>query len=363
MSAFFLHRAYMHLRCDEMKDSKKRGQQVMLYALALLGGAGVAYMTTPAKGSVGSKTTSHSASALLAEPAQAPPADVVEVSESLLRPQIVQPERAFDPMGARFAGGKIISGASYNRLILFSFDDGPDRRSTPLLLDRLDVEGVKAVFFLTASRIRGENVAERQQQAIAREIAARGHLVGSHTLDHAQLPLLDDDHVVGQLMGAQQVFEDVFGARPWLFRPPGGAHSPRVDRIISSFGYTTILWNLGSGDFQVRTPVDVLDTWQKVFERREKENGERGGIILLHDTYARSVDAFQLILADLRTRNCELLKRGEELFDVVDDPRWFLEQATKNASATAAPVRLSPEALEVRQAPLRRRTAARCNGL
>ncbi|HKU43582.1 MAG TPA: polysaccharide deacetylase family protein, partial [Polyangiales bacterium] len=143
----------------------------------------------------------------------------------------------------RYPHGRIIEGASPQRVILFSFDDGPDRRTTPLLLDRLDAVGVKAVFFLTASRIVGRSPAEREQAALAREIVARGHIVGSHTVDHLQLPLLGDVSALAQIAGAEQIFQRVLGFRPTLIRPPGGARSPRIDALLAERGYTTVLWN------------------------------------------------------------------------------------------------------------------------
>jgi len=247
-------------------------------------------------------------------------------------------------------------------LILFSFDDGPDRRTTPLLLDRLDAVGVKALFFLTASRIAERNPWEREQAALAREIAARGHLVGSHTVDHLQLPLLDDAGAVAQVLGAEQIFQRVLGFRPSLIRPPGGARSPRIDTLLAERGYTTVLWNLGAGDFQVKSSIEVLEIFRKVLERREREQGEYGGILLLHDLYSWSVDAFQLIWAELWARNCKLLERGEELYDVVSDLQFFYQpRAGAPAGTPATPARIPAEVFEARQAKLRRETAQRCS--
>ena len=273
-----------------------------------------------------------------------------------------------DPMvaalGAAFEGGRIITGSTPHRLILFSFDDGPDPRTTPLLLDRLDDAGIKAVFFLVASRIAQTTPMEREQASIAREIARRGHLIGSHTFGHVQLPLLDNSAVEEELHRSDEVFERVFGARPALFRPPFGAHSERIDQLIARHGYTIVLWNLGAGDFQVRSADDVYQTWLKVFERRERENGDRGGIVLLHDTYPWSVDAFQRIVSDLLARNCQLLERGEELFDFVNDPSFFfVPRAGAPADAEAPPAQLPPEVLAERQARLRERTALRCKSM
>lgn len=266
-------------------------------------------------------------------------------------------------LGEGLRNGLIMTGATPHRLILFTFDDGPDRRTTPLLLDRLDAAGVRAVFFLTASRLGLDTPTLRQQSAIAREIVARGHMVASHTYDHLQLPLLSDSEVRDQVVRAEDAFIEVFGARPWLIRPPGGGHSARVDGILAQRGYTTVLWNIGAGDFQVRSANQVLDTWRNVYERLESE-GQRGGIVLLHDTYSWSVEAFQHIFNELQDRNCTLLARGEELFDVVDDPALFFAARTdQHPSAVTPAVHLPPEVLEQRQAKLRVATALRCQSI
>jgi peptidoglycan/xylan/chitin deacetylase (PgdA/CDA1 family) len=277
-------------------------------------------------------------------------------------PEAIEPSPPKRPDAAGYARGRIIEGATPQRLILFTFDDGPERRTTPLLLDRLDAAGIKAVFFLTASRIAGRNAAEREQAQLAQEIVARGHLVGSHTVDHLQLPLLDDTGAAAQVLGAEQIFQRVLGFRPSLIRPPGGARSPRIDTLLADRGYTTVLWNLGAGDFQVKSANEVLDTFRKVLERRERENGDRGGIVLLHDTYAWSVDAFQLIWAELWARNCKLLERGEELYDIASDLKLFFQpQDGAPVGTLALPVRLPVPVFEERQAKLRRETAQRCS--
>jgi len=337
-----------------------------LYALALAGGVAGAHISAPVPAQAATVATPEPAVAPVVAP-MPEPAPVRPTAPEL--PAIVaQPvipsigSGSVDSFGEAYRDGSIISGSTPHRLILFTFDDGPDRRSTPLLLDRLDAAGVKAVFFLTANRIDGNNPAEREQAAIARDIVARGHMVASHTHDHKQMPLLSDGEAMEQLMTAQSVFERELGERPWLFRPPGGAHSPRIDAMVSKLHYTTMLWNLGAGDFQVRTGQDVYDTWRKVFERRARDHGDRGGIVLLHDTYAWSVDAFQMIMADLQERNCALFEAGEELYDVVDDPTLFFQpRVDAPAHAFAPRATPDPDVIEERQAALRTATAERCD--
>jgi peptidoglycan/xylan/chitin deacetylase (PgdA/CDA1 family) len=277
---------------------------------------------------------------------------------------IEQPELA-DPqptegLGEALRDGLVMRGSSRHRLILFTFDDGPSRLTTPLLLDRLDRSGVRAVFFLTGDNLRGDNAAERKNREIALEAVRRGHTVASHGMNHRQLPLLSDAEALLEIIQTEEMFQQVFGGRPWLVRPPGGSRSPRIDRMLAERGYTTVLWNLGAGDTQVHTAEEVYRTWAAVFERR-RANGDEGGIVLLHDIYAWSVDAFQLIVDDLLRRNCQLLQEGEELYDFVDDPRLFFQpRGSADPSAEAAPVALSRAHLELRQARVRQETLQRC---
>jgi peptidoglycan/xylan/chitin deacetylase (PgdA/CDA1 family) len=262
---------------------------------------------------------------------------------------------------AAYGGGRVIEGATRHRLIYFTFDDGPDRRNTPLLLDRLDAVGVKATFFLTASRIAGRNTMEREQAELAREIVARGHSIGNHTFDHRQLPLLSDADALEQVTHAEDVFEDVLGFHPLLVRPPGGARSPRIDELLAQRGYTTVLWNLGADDFVVKSAEELTESFTSLLDRREREHRDRGGVVLLHDTNAWSVDAFQLIYAELAARNCRMLASGEELYDIVPDLRFFYQPRDgAPASLPAAPAEPPEAELATRQANLRRETARRC---
>jgi peptidoglycan/xylan/chitin deacetylase (PgdA/CDA1 family) len=333
----------------------KRTVQIVLCAAAIAGGALVAQLTyqPPAPAGVGVFPPAMPEE-IAPAPDRAPiaPEPIAEVDE---------PAQRTSTFGREVSDGLVMSGATSHRLIMFTFDDGPDPRNTPRLLDHLDTYGVRAVFFLTASRMRGTGAWVEENRELAREIVRRGHLVGNHTVDHAQLPTLDNAQLAEQIDGADEIFTRVLGSRSWLLRPPGGARSARVDRMLASRGYTQMMWNLGTGDFQVRSAEEVLEVWTRVLARREREHGERGGIVLLHDTHAWSVDAFPMIMSYLRDRNCELLEQGEELYDIVDDPAVFhVARADQDASVLAPPAAPEARVLEERQALIREATAQRC---
>lgn len=340
--------------------------RVLLCAGAVAGGAGLAYLTRPVAPSAPPALVEDvSPPAPIDEPVE--PEDALAATPApppVLEEDLAVPGEPLDALGSDLRDGMVITGGTPHRMILFSFDDGPDHRYTPGLLDTLDALGVRALFFLTARRFEGNTPRERHLAEIAREIVRRGHVVGSHTMDHVQLPLLSREELEAQVVGTEEVFERVLGARPWLIRPPGGSRSPRIDAFLAQRGYTQVLWNLGTGDFQVRTSDDVVRTFTRVLDRRERENGERGGIVLLHDIHEWSVEALPRIVRELEQRNCALLADGEELYDVVDDPRpFFAARGEASPSEDAPPAMPSSSWLEARQARARAAAEARCGQL
>ena len=265
-------------------------------------------------------------------------------------------------LGQALSGGQVITGVTPHRIIHFTFDDGPDPRNTPRLLDRLDQAGVKATFFFSASRFTGQNRRHAQAPALAREVLRRGHHVGSHSVRHQRMARLRPSALRQELDASERLFGAVFGANTALFRPPFGSRNRALDRMLGERGYTTVMWNLGLADWVQRPPQDLLQTFIKV-QAREARRGSPGGVVLMHDSHAWTVEAFELIHAHLQARNCELLAQGGELFEVVDDLRDFLVPAPRHgAAADAPPARVPAGALAARQARLRARARERCGG-
>jgi peptidoglycan/xylan/chitin deacetylase (PgdA/CDA1 family) len=304
----------------------------------------------------------------LAEPEAAtlaPPAPEEREAATLAPPAPEEREAAEPPglagLGARFRDGLLITGSTRHRIIHFTFDDGPDPRYTPALLDELDRAGVKATFFFSASRFHGRSARSRQTMELAREVLRRGHHVGSHSALHARMSRMNRAQIVQQLDESERGFQSVFGARTYLFRPPFGSRSARVDRLLGERGYTQVQWNIGLADWVERPPEEILQTWKKVLKKNERKAEERGGVVLMHDTDPRSAGAFRLIVEDIRQRNCELLARGEELFDIVDDLELFhLPRGEEPPGTHAPPAPVDEKLFAERQAKLRERLAASC---
>lgn len=268
-------------------------------------------------------------------------------------------------LGESLAAGRVVTGAIAHRIVHFTFDDGPDASTTPRLLAAMDTLGVRATFFFSASRFRGGRRNARAAE-LARDALARGHSVGSHSVDHVHMHGLKPPALREQLRENRTRFVQVFGARTYLFRPPFGSRNAALDRMLHADRYTTVMWNLGLADWVRRPPEALAKTFDKVLAR-EAEAGVRGGVVLLHDTHDWSIDGFVQIVQGLQQRNCAQLAAeasgapAQELFEIADDLSVFTRPVGDAGPGTDATlITLAPEVLQERQRSLRARERARC---
>ena len=88
--------------------------------------------------------------------------------------------------------GQMVRGQEQPGTITFTFDDGPDHRTTPVLLDQLDRYGVKATFFVNGHRFHHRSAGGVENQAVLRDLHRRGHFIGNHTFSHKDVTELDE---------------------------------------------------------------------------------------------------------------------------------------------------------------------------
>jgi peptidoglycan/xylan/chitin deacetylase (PgdA/CDA1 family) len=183
------------------------------------------------------------------------------------------------------------------RELLLSFDDGPDLKYTPLVLDELDRWGLKAIFFVTGHRLTGQRPEDLARRELVRKIAARGHLVANHTFSHRDLCRFPDD-IAAEIDGNSEMIAETTGVRPLLFRAPYGARCKRLDLALAARGLVSVGWNLDPQDWKTTDTAAVLSYLQS---RLARLSGR--GILLLHDTHASSVFALAPLLEWIAREN------------------------------------------------------------
>jgi cellulose synthase/poly-beta-1,6-N-acetylglucosamine synthase-like glycosyltransferase/peptidoglycan/xylan/chitin deacetylase (PgdA/CDA1 family)/spore germination protein YaaH len=199
-------------------------------------------------------------------------------------------------------------GGLTGRKIALTFDDGPDGRWTPVILDTLEKYHVPATFFLI-----GQNV--QAHIALTRRIYADGHEIGNHTFTHPNLSLVPPFITRLQLDATERLLEAVLDRRTALFRPPlfGDATPSTADEqvpvaVATSLGFVTVGLEIDSHDWdQPRmTTSAIVDTTLAQHDDPDKT----GNVILLHDgggDRARTVAALGPLIDSLRARGDSLV--------------------------------------------------------
>jgi peptidoglycan/xylan/chitin deacetylase (PgdA/CDA1 family) len=201
-----------------------------------------------------------------------------------------------------FFGTFVCHGDCSRRWVALTFDDGPDARSTPALLDLLRAEKIQAAFFCI-----GKNVAADHE--LAARIAQEGHLLGNHTFNHSYgTNIFTVARLRDELARTQAAIQKATGVAPKYFRPPVGHSNPRTFRAVRALGLEVIGWSAGGLDTQISEPERVV---KRIIRRLEP-----GAIILLHDANIpaeRLVMTVKLLLANLRERDYAVVRLDQIL--------------------------------------------------
>jgi peptidoglycan-N-acetylglucosamine deacetylase len=184
------------------------------------------------------------------------------------------------------------------KLVALTFDDGPNPRYTPGLMQLLEKRRTKATFFVLGEMLRSSPSISAAQVSPLFEI-------GNHSYDHKQLTKLGDDAIIRELSRTEDLITSVTGRRSVLVRPPYGAADSRVRRLCAQEGYRVIQWDIDTNDWRGRTVQQMSENILK--------NVRDGSIILMHDHFKTSHETTGIIIDELRARGFEFVTVSEML--------------------------------------------------
>lgn len=163
-----------------------------------------------------------------------------------------------------------LSGVHHGSHVALTFDDGPDRASTPAFLDLLARHDVRATFFLLGSHAVDE-------PDLLRRMAAEGHELAVHGWTHRCVALVSRRRLTRELCMTRDVLERTTGSAAVWYRPPYGVLTGPALVAARAAGLRTVLWSAWGVDWrQGRTPEQVVTTVSRDLRP--------GGTILLHDS-------------------------------------------------------------------------------
>ncbi len=152
------------------------------------------------------------------------------------------------------------------KILYFTFDDGPHPMATPFVLDQLKKFNAKATFFCI-----GKNA--EKYFYLYKNIIEDGHKPGNHTYDHLNGWKETDKSYLQNIFKAKQVIDSN------LFRPPYGRITKFQLKQMSAEKYKliTVMWDVLSGDFDKNMSAE--NCFLNV-----ARNAKPGSIIVFHDS-------------------------------------------------------------------------------
>ena len=204
-------------------------------------------------------------------------------------------------------------GGVKNKIAL-SFDDGPDRRWTPKILDVLKEKKVPGIFFVIGDQ------ANRAPDLLKREYN-EGHEIGNHTFTHPAFDNISRTQLKWELNLTQRLIESTLGVKSLLFRPPYGIdHQPEYAEEVAQLPYPQEL-----GYIIVGQRIDP-DDWRMTDEKKQRpaqeivadvvRQAKNGNVVLLHDgggERAQTVAALPLIIDQLRAKGYQFVSVADLL--------------------------------------------------
>ena len=173
-----------------------------------------------------------------------------------------------------------------SKIAYLTFDDGPSRAVTPLILDLLKEENVKATFFVL-----GTNV--KTNPDIVKRAYLEGHYIANHGYTHNYSKIYDDaKNVLEEYEKAEKQIRKAIGNdkySSYLFRFPGGYEGGKyasikkqAGKLLNKNNISYLDWNVLTGD------AEGANTKEKILKNIEKHTKDKGNIVvLMHDSSSK----------------------------------------------------------------------------
>lgn len=182
------------------------------------------------------------------------------------------------------------------KLVAFTFDDGPHFENTQKLMDVLEEYNGQGTFFMVGERVAG-------QEEIVKDVIDRGHQVANHSFSHQNFNAIPQSEVEKEINLANEAFKKATGyAGPYMIRPPYGNANKTVRE---NNPHVFVNWSVDTLDWKTRNPEAIC----KAIETYSYD----GAIILLHDLYQTSYEGFKCGIKKLHDQGYEFVTVEELL--------------------------------------------------
>lgn len=170
---------------------------------------------------------------------------------------------------------------SGEKAVYLTFDDGPSKTVTPLILDVLKQENVKATFFLLGSRV-------ELNPSIVRREYEEGHYIANHGYSHVYPQIYSSiEAILDEYNKTRQAIQNAIGLEydGHLFRFPGGSTGGKYKKIKEESKQILEENQIGYIDWNALTNDSAgAKTKEALIENMIETVGEKTTVvILMHD--------------------------------------------------------------------------------
>ena len=191
------------------------------------------------------------------------------------------------------ADGQITTRGMPPDTIALTFDDGPDPKWTPLILDALARHRVHATFFLIGSKV-------NEHPELTRRILAEGHEIGIHTFSHVELVAVPSWRRRLEMTLTENAIAGVTGRQATLMRPPFSAEPDAL--VADDFA---ALAEVTRGAYLAVLADHDTEDWRRpgveaIVDAATPRLGT-GAVVMLHDgggDRSQTVDAVEKLLTE-----------------------------------------------------------------
>jgi peptidoglycan/xylan/chitin deacetylase (PgdA/CDA1 family) len=254
-----------------------------LLLLALVGQANAAPSPSPA---ASSSPASSSPAAAPGPAAPTPAATSSTLPEGPWPPDeiLVQPPAGAAPRALAAAGpstscppapyGVQRTAPGSGKTVALTFDDGPGV-TTPAILSILQRYGIPATFFNI-----GLNASARPTYVRSELVA--GYVIGNHTWDHPQMPLLSAAGQASEMDRATAEQSALTAVGSCVFRPPYGEYNATTLSLAQQRGMAVWNWSVDTEDWKAGT--STASSWvERIYSRAIAGGSQAHPVVLMHN--------------------------------------------------------------------------------
>jgi peptidoglycan-N-acetylmuramic acid deacetylase len=194
--------------------------------------------------------------------------------------------------------------SSDDKVVYLTFDAGYENGNVEKIVDVLNKENVKGVFFVL------DNILLKNKDLITKMIE-NGHTVANHTAKHKNMTKIKDkNEFERELKSLEELYEREYGEKmARIYRPPEGRVNEQNLIWLESLGYKTVMWSFAYADWDNDRQMSPEKAKEKILE-----NLHNGEVMLLHPTSSTNAEIIEDLIKTLKAQGFRF-GEIEELFE------------------------------------------------